>query len=352
MSSLNRILAIIKKGFKLGPKNPVFLIALAVPLIYTLIMQVLFGGFWKTKPVIVVYDKSGQEVVRELKKSDAIKTIEAKEVSEVKDIVEEKKADVGIVFPKNLAEKLKGKDKMSLKFLINGESLAKDRNIAGITVLNTLREFAPEGPQVDFKQVNIGNEKALTLLELFLPFIVIVTVLINAFFLPAAFVIQEKERKTLASILVSPSSYVEVLVAFGFMGVVLAIFMGMVMLLVNFGLNQPFMLLIPIFLGSLLMAEWGLVAGIMFKDTNALFANVKMMGIIFYAPAILLMFENVPKWIAKLFPTYYIANPVFRISIYNEGWAQIGWEIYVLIALVVVFFIPLTFLGKRLGTQT
>ena len=95
------------------------------------------------------------------------------------------------------------------------------------------------------------------------------------------------------------------------------------------------------------MTEWGLTAGLLVKDMNSLLANVKLFGLLFYAPAIVLLFPNWPQWIARLFPTYYIVNPVFRISIFGEGWSEIGWQIYVLAGLVALFLTPLVLVTRR-----
>ncbi len=124
--------------------------------------------------------------------------------------------------------------------------------------------------------------------------------------------------------------------------------MGTVVLFLNIGLNLPSILFLALFLGTILMTEWGLTAGLIFKDMNSLFVNMKLFGILFYAPAIVLMFPNWPQWIGKIFPTYYIVHPVSRISIFGEGWSEIGWEILVLIGLIIIFLFPLIPLSKRL----
>jgi ABC-2 type transport system permease protein len=62
-----------------------------------------------------------------------------------------------------------------------------------------------------------------------------------------------------------------------------------------------------------------------------------------------LLFPNWPQWIARIFPTYYIVNPVYRVSIFGESWAEIGWQVYVLIGFVLLFFIPVALLARRVS---
>lgn len=76
---------------------------------------------------------------------------------------------------------------------------------------------------------------------------------------------------------------------------------------------------------------------------------MKALNIFIIAPAFFVIFPSWPQWIAKIFPTYYIANPIFRISIYGEGWGELGWQVLALAGFVVVFTVPLLVLATRLG---
>lgn len=433
-----RIWVLIRKGVRLGPQNPILIFALIVPILYTVIFQVIFGDLLKQKPVIAVYEKGEGRISGELRRNRAVDLAEVRFRAAVIDAVEQNRADIGLVLPADTVERLESaslaafrlfvapadpraarellnalKDQRTdigvivppqvtlrpetenritarvffegadlaevlgsieetatdvvavidrdeigrlkqraprdipLKIYVNGESLAKDRTIAVASVVDALRKVAPETAQIDFNQVGLGEERAATLLERMLPFIVLVAVLVGAFLLPATFLVQEKEKKTLTALLVTPVSLTEVLIAFGALGSVLAVLMGLAVLVLNVGLSQPALLLLPLVLGSILMTEWGLTAGLLVKDMNSLLANIKLFGIIFYAPAIVLLFPSWPQWIARIFPTYYIVNPVYRVSVFGEGWAQIDSQIYALIGFVALFFVPLAALARR-----
>ncbi|NIM46903.1 MAG: ABC transporter permease [Candidatus Aenigmarchaeota archaeon] len=346
--NLKHIFTIIKKGIKMGPQNPMFIFGLVIPIVLTLILQLLFGNLWKQKPQLAIYEKGEKIITAELKKNEAIDVVEVQSENEVQKEVESKKADVGASFPEELKEKLKTKEKIVLKIYISGESLAKDRTIAQASIVSALREVSPKPPSVNFQQVQLGEERAVSILELLLPLIVLIAILFGAFFIPATFLVQEKEKKTLTALLITPVTIGEILVAFGLLGIFIAVLMGTVVLFLNIGLNLPSILFLALFLGTILMTEWGLTAGLIFKDMNSLFVNMKLFGILFYAPAIVLMFPNWPQWIGKIFPTYYIVHPVSRISIFGEGWSEIGWEILVLIGLIIIFLFPLIPLSKRL----
>lgn len=343
--SLHRILAIMKKSLSL--RNPYLFFALLGPFFYAVIFQALFG-LWKLKPEVVVYEPGEKAMVRELKKSEAIELTEVDSADKVRQTVEDKKVDIGLIFPEDTKELIAKGAKLSLKAYVNGESLAKSRVIVFATVVNALREVSPESPLITFKQIRLGEEKALTLMELLLPFFVIMIIILGSYMLPAALIVNEKEKKTLTALLVSPANPVEILVAFGLVGIMISLLMGMIVLLLTVGISQPVLLLTIFVLGSVLGAEWGLTLGLLTKDSTSLVANIKSLNLLIMAPAIVMLFPSWPQWIAKIFPTYYIANPVFRISIYGEGWNEIGWQILVLAGFCVVFFFPMLFFAKRL----
>jgi len=42
---------------------------------------------------------------------------------------------------------------------------------------------------------------------------------------------------------------------------------------------------------------------------------MKSLNIILFAPAIFYVFPDWPQWIAQLFPTYWVINPIFALAI-------------------------------------
>ncbi|HDP69477.1 MAG TPA: ABC transporter permease [Actinobacteria bacterium] len=347
--SISRIFSIIKREISLGPRSPILLFALAVPLILTAVFQLIFGGLWQEKPVLAVYGVGDGIVVSELEKNKAVDIINADSEDEILNLVEVKEADVGVIFPQDIEDILKEGKEVVLKTYIDGEAYAKDRAVIAASIVSALRSIAPEGPEVDFEQTLLGEERGLNILEMMLPFLVLYGVLAGAFLGPAVLLVGAKEKKTITALLVTPSSKAEILTAFGLLGGVLAVIMGIVILLLNGGWTQPLLMILLLILSSMFMVDLGLIAGLAVNDMNALFANMKLFGIFLIAPQLFIFFPKWPQWIAKIFPTYYIMHPILRISIYGEGFAEIGWELLVLLGFIILFFIPIPLLAKRLG---
>jgi len=350
--SLQNILSIIKKEVQGGLKDPLFLMVFIIPFLFTLIFQLIFGSLWTQKATIAVFQEGrGSAIIEEFKQNKATKIIELLSPDEVYNEIKQKKADVGVIFPANLVEKLKNNEQIVLKVYINGESLAKNRTIAGTAIASALRNLSPESPPVTFEEIQIGEEKSLSMIQLALPLIILIAILFASYTLSATLLVKEKEKKTLSALLVTPISVSELLFAYGFLGVILSLFIALLTLFLNLGRNVPLLVLIPLTLGSILGAEWGLILGIFVKDMNTIFATVKSLNIILVAPALVMMFPKWPQWIAKIFPTYYIIHPVFRISIFKDSFGKVSLEIFVLAGLVILFYVLLLPLVKRLKTN-
>lgn len=333
-----RMLSIIKKS--LNPRNPYIIFALLGPLIYAAIFQLIFG-ILQVKPKLAVYEGGGQVVVRELEGSEAIELAVADTSADVERMVEDKRVDVGAVFSQDAVEKLEAGERATVDIYVNGESLAKSRAIALASITGAVRAVSPGTPRIYFEVVKLGEEKALSLMDMFLPFMVIYIILLGGLMLTASFVVNEKERRTLPALLVTPVTLPELLLAFGVVGIAVSLAMGIILILLTVGLAQPALLMIIFLLGSVLGAEWGLLLGLVSRDQTILVAYMKAFGIFLIAPALFIIFPSWPQWIAKIFPTYYIANPIFRISIYGEGWSQVGWQVLALAGFVVLFFLPI-----------
>jgi ABC-2 type transport system permease protein len=336
--SMHRILAIMRKS--LNPRNPYIILAVLGPFFFAAIFQLVFG-IWQAKPKIAIYEGGDQAIVGMLEDTEAVGLVTADSADDVVKLVEEKRVDVGVVFTEDTKEKLQAGERTPVDLYVNGESLAKSRAIALATITSAVRSVSPGVPRIYFEQVKLGEEKALSLMDMFLPFMVIYIILLGGLMLTASFVVNEKEKRTFTALLVTPVTLPEILLAFGMVGIVVSLAMGMILMLLTIGFTQPLLMLTVFALGAILGVEWGLLLGMLSKDQTSLVAYIKVFGIFLVAPALFIIFPSWPQWIAKIFPTYYIANPIFRISIYGEGWSELGWQVLALAGFAVLFLLPL-----------
>ena len=60
--SLQRILLVLRKDLQLGPRSPIFLWVLALPLLITLVLQVTFGDLFDPDPRMGIVDRGSSTV--------------------------------------------------------------------------------------------------------------------------------------------------------------------------------------------------------------------------------------------------------------------------------------------------
>lgn len=170
-----------------------------------------------------------------------------------------------------------------------------------------------------------------------LPVIVLVAVFLGGLMLPATLIINEKAKRTLEALIVTPASIAEVFTAKGTVGLIVSMFMGVLILVINqaFG-SHPLLLVMVLALGGIMAVEIGLILGILLKDFTALFTVWKTAGILIFAPVFIYMFPEIPTWIGRIFPTYYIIQPIVDISQLGGGWPEIAVNVFVLIGLDII----------------
>lgn len=241
---------------------------------------------------------------------------------------------MGIVLPEGFDNSVKQGEDIELSAYVWGESLAKNRTVLGMTIADLIRELAGQEVPVEIDSITLGDEESIPWDDRMLPLFVLMAVFLSGLFIPATSVITEKEKKTLEALVVTPTTIGDIFLAKGFMGMILSLFTGIVILLLNQAFSaEPLLLLLVLALGAIMATEIGLILGALLKNFTSLFTIYKMGCILLFAPAIVYMFPQIPEWIGEIFPTYYVVQPIVEISQLSGGWSDIATNVFILIGL-------------------
>jgi len=346
--SLKRVGILLGKEFLQGPKNFIFIWVLVMPIIISLVFSLVFGTLFTEKPKLGVVDEGSSQLVAMIRELTSVDTKEYDSVSEIKQAVESGAVDIGMVIPADFDSSVIQGEETELTTYIWGESLAKNRTILGVTIANLVRELTGQEAPVEIEAITLGDEVSIPWNDRLLPLLVLMAVFLGGLFLPATSVINEKEKKTLEALVVTPTTIGDVFVAKGLLGIILSLFMGVVILILNqaFG-AEPVLLLLLLALGAIMAAELGLLCGTLLKDITTLFAIWKGGGILLFGPAIIYMFPQIPQWIGKLFPTYYLLQPIIEISQRGSGWSDIATNVFILVGLDLILVGVIVFALRR-----
>ena len=337
---------IFRKDIALGPRSPFLLWALVLPVVLTLVIRVVFGSLFDSEPRLGVVDLGNSAVRVAAENLDGIRVSIVADTETLKSKVESGDLDAGLVLQEDFDDLVANGDQPPLGFWMAGESLASDRIILGVTALDLIRTTSGIGSDVAVNIVPTGDE-GLELSIRLLPLVVIMAVAVAGAMVPAASLVQEKERRTLSAMLVSPASMRDILAAKGILGVVMAVFTGVITLLMNdaFG-QQAWTLVLAIALGGVMMAEIGLMLGSWAPDTNTLFTAWKGGSILLLFPVIFTIWPTLPQWIAQLGPTYYFLQPIFDLSVNGASTPDVLGQLAIA-AVICVALLPFVGMAGR-----
>lgn len=335
--SLRRISILLNKEFFHGSRNYIFVVTIVGPILISLVISLIFGTWLTEKPRLGIVDEGQSQLVTLSQQLPSVITNEYGTVSELKQAVESGSVDIGIVLPTGFDNIVVSGETVEVVAYVWGESLAKNRTILGVTITNLVREMAGQEAPIEIEEINLGGEVSVPWSERMLPFIVIMAVFFGGLLLPASSVINEKEKKTLDALVITPTSIEEVFASKGLLGVILSLVMGIVILILNqaFG-TQPLLLILLLVLGAIMAGAVGLLCGALVKDITTLFAVWKSGGILLFGPAFIYMFPQIPQWIGGIFPTYYLLQPIVDISQRSGNWSDIALNVFILIGLDVI----------------
>ncbi|MFC1945719.1 ABC transporter permease [Chloroflexota bacterium] len=335
--SIRRVGILLSKEFLYGPKNFIFIFAVVAPILISVVLSLVFGTLFANQPKLGIYDEGVSQLPALAADAGAVDTTEYASAEALRAAVERGTVDTGVILPAGFDEALKQGTDTGLTTYIWGESLASSRTIAGVTLSNLVRDISGVETPVEIEVISLGGEAGIPWNDRMLPLVVLMAVFIGGLMLPATSLITEKEKHTLSAVSVTPASIMDILISKGILGVILSIIMGVLILVINqaFG-AQPVLLVLVLLLGGIMAAELGLLLGILLKDFNTLFAVWKSGGILLFGPVFIYLFPQIPSWIGRIFPTYYIIQPIVDISQRGGGWAEIALNTFILIGLNVV----------------
>ena len=350
--SLRRVAVLLEREIVRGPKNFMFIFVIIVPVVLSVLVNLVFGTYFAGKPTLGVADLGDSGFVDRAEQVESIRLEQYTSVEALKSAVTRGALDLGLVLPDGLDTSLMQGSAVQLTGYIWGESLMRDRAILGTTVIGLLREMVGQEPPVEIVTSSVGEVVSVPWEDRLLPFIVMITILIGGMMIPATSLVDEKQKHTLRALVTTPTTVNDVLAAKGLLGVLLSIVMGVLILFINqaFG-TQPALLVLLTVLGALMAAGIGVLLGALVKDIDTLFATIKGIGILLYAPALVYLFPEIPHWIGRIFPTYYMIAPIVEVTQGGAGWSDIAPDVAILLALIVLLMVVAALAGRRMQTR-
>lgn len=349
--SLKGIWTLIKTEVFHGPKDVVLIMAVVMPILLALFVNLAFGDIFTDRAKLGIYDEGNSPLTAKLDSAGSMSVKTYRNEADLRAAVANGALDMGIVLPNDFDTKV-ASGTIKLKAYVWGESLARSHAAIPLALDDAVREMIGASLPVNIKSVPLGDASSLPWNDRLLPLTVLMAAFFGGMMLPASSLIHEKQGRTLEALNVTPTTIGDIFIAKGVIGAILATIMGVLTLAIStsFG-SSPLALVVVLALGAVLAAEIGLLAGAFIKDMNTLFAFWKFGGLLLFGPAVVYMFPKIPSWVGYIFPTFYVIKPVTDLSVLGLGFGSVTLYVGILVAIVIVMGLAVLNIVKRLSTQ-
>ncbi len=340
----NRLRLLISREMRGGASGFFVIFAVVVPLVMSLVVTLLFGSLFSERIQVGVVESAPSQVGTALAELAFVDLTVVDSEAALRQAIADGRFDLGLVIPDGFDAALASGQAVQLDLLVWGQSLAQDRVVFGAALQRIVNQTAGRDLPLQVNVVNLGDGSAMPIEQRLLPFILLMAVMIGGTMVPAASVVEEKQQRTLTALTTTPTRLGEVLLAKALVGAALSVIVSVLTLLLNGAFNgETLLLLLTLALGSGLAAAFGILLGLFIKDTSTLFATIKGLGILLYAPALVYLFQDIPQVIGQVFPTYYIIAPVLILTQEGGGFADIAPHLLVLLVLIALLVAAIGF---------
>jgi len=335
----------------LGPRSSIFLWAIILPFALTLVLQVAFGSLFNPEPRLGIVDEGNSQITVQVEGTEGINLTLLDSVEELKTQVERNDLDAGLVLPAGFDQSVRNGERPELQFYIGGESYASSRIILTVTAIDLVRELENSDAPVTVDVVSFGTP-GLPISVRLVPVIVFYALVMAGIFVPGSNLVEEKEHGTLMALLVSPVKIGDVLAAKWAQGTLLASVMAIATLMLNDALGPNWLqVIVVVVVAAGLSSMIGLLMGTFAKDSTIMFGLVKGLGIFLFAPTLFYIFPEWPQWIAKLFPLYWILEPIWVVSIMGGSISEVWLELGVAVGITVALIPAVAFVARKVQSQ-
>jgi ABC-2 type transport system permease protein len=232
---------------------------------------------------------------------------------------------LGLIVPAGFDDSLRSGAHPQLQLYLDGSKVnAQTEALLQAAIANYGRSIASPQPPIDLSTTVVNPPRitnaGVELRMVYSSLALLLSLIVGTTFVPQL-LIEEKEKKTLRMLMVSPASFEDVLV--GKLLVVLVyqlLLTGVVLAILSGFTGQIALVVLYAVLGGCFSLALGLLFGAVFDTVSAVTAAegpviiIYVIAGIFVGPLGQLLGNNPAAKIAKLLPTYYIADGVYNAA--------------------------------------
>ncbi len=317
MDRYRRIRAMVVKDFIESFKNKTVLIVILLPVLASLLFSVVNSNEISKVFNVGVVESESSSFISFIDDINDLKTITYKNEDKGIESLKSGQIEGLIVYEESFTVYLDSSQSLTYFFL-------KDN------LENLIRVYLNESPDSNIEFVPLNS--AISSLS-FLPIWITITITMIGVLIISGGFAEEKENKTLYSIIISPASKFDILLGKGIFGVLFTFITIFIMCLLNgvylIGTINLVKLIIVILVASVSFTSIGLLIG-SFTDTQS---TARSIGTIIYFPllfpTLIADLSNFTRVFARFFPTHYLYSTLEKLLIY-QGKVTIAKDLSIL----------------------
>lgn len=348
----SRVLRLAGRELRAGPRSPIFLIVVFMPLLITFLLGTVVLSILDPHPRIALSDLGNSDIPAAAAGIQGMEVTMASDREELLALVVDGAVDAGLVLPDGFDAEVREGERPPLEIYFSESSPASTRAVVVLSMMGLVRSIQGADQPVTVEVISPEGDD-LPLSDRLLPSIVMFVLMIAGIFAPAFMLVEERERGTLQAVLVTPATISEVLLSKAFLGFFMAMAVSYLTLFLN-GVTalHPLALLATMASATIMCVAVGLIYGCLADNAKTLFTLVKTVNILLAAPVVFYIFPSWPDWVARLFPTYWFIEPLYRVTLHGEGLDQVSWKLGVSLGISIVLVLLTIPLGRRLQRRT
>ena len=195
----------------LGPRSPVVLLAVVLPLLMTFVVAAVFGNLLEAQPRLGVHSPDDSVVLAAADDSEGVAVSDYADEALLRDAVARHDVDAALILPAGFDATVAGGGSVQVTYLVSGDALASDRAVLAVTVTAWTRQLTGAESTVAVTVITVGAEDFVPIGDRVIPLLVVYAVVVAALFVPAASILDERTKGTLNAVLATPASLTEVL---------------------------------------------------------------------------------------------------------------------------------------------
>lgn len=350
------ILAIARKDALDILLNKSTLMVLLSPIIVAVLFAFINGVFATKTNKLLIFNPGGSAVEQVLtgafQKPEIVRAGSPDEVAAQFGPDGSKKSSdyvLGLVVPADFDASLRAGGHSQLELYVNGDQLSNgQRQVLMQAITDYSRSVANPQPPISIALTTINPPKpnsALQDLGSFYAAAALLTSFMIGTSLVPGLLVEEKEKKTLRMLMVSPASWGDIIASKLLVGLTYQIILSLVILAVVKGYyGQVPLLMVYVVLGALFGGAIGLLMGSILKTQSATGALAGIVSFLFLIPSFFvgplgqLLQGNPVASVMQAVPTYYLAQGIFNALGSQTTPESLALDVGIVGACIVVLF--------------